>query len=172
MHVRNGSLTVGAMLLLVLAVGCNGVSFKGTDGSADAALEAWPFKPVSMRIHPFTSLQPVEGEEALILEVRIEMFDQLGDVTKGVGNWRFELYTQPGRASQRSRERVEVWEAAMTELVQNERHYDPITRTYAFKLHLEEQPPIDQPLSVVAQFNTPSGERLIADSEVSYEVSP
>lgn len=157
-----------ALLLLALASagGCDAVSLKGGSRTLVQTGE-WPFAPESMRVHPFTALAQQNGRR--VLEVRIELLDQLGDVTKGVGDWRFELYAQPGRT--RSRERLEVWEAEMNTLEQNERHYDPITRTYAFNLRVVEPLPDDAPLSVVAQLTDLQGRRLLAEGEVTRQSS-
>lgn len=166
---RLQTLSVALVALMTALVGCDTVSFKGAGARASVPAGEWPFAPVSMRVHPFTAIEKQgEGEDAaLVLEARLELVDQLGDVTKGVGAWRFELYGDRGRGQ--SRERLEVWEAPMTTLAENARHWDPITRTYAFRLRLSEQPDIDRELTLVAQLTDPRGNHLIAEGEVARE---
>lgn len=167
---RQWASVMTGLAMLALFVGCDTVSFKGSGTRGTVAAEQWPFAPVSMRVHPFTSLEDLAAEEAVVLEARLELLDQTGDVTKGVGDWRFELYAdgRPGRGSGEARRRLSRWEAAMTSLEQNERHYDPITRTYAFRLRVTEQLPTDRPLILVAQLTDPQGQRLLAEGEVEY----
>lgn len=121
-----------------------------------------------MRVHPFTSLEINESEGGMILEVRMELLDQLGDPTKGVGDFRFELYASPSTASREGQEkRLFFWEAPMTTLEQNRQHYDPITRTYAFNLRMPDAPPANEKLKLVVQFTDARGHRLVVQSPLS-----
>jgi len=130
---------------------------------------AWPFAPVAMRVHPFTSITFDPEQNSLVLEVRMELLDQVGDVTKGVGDFRFELYADKLKASLRGvDERLNVWDGPVSTLEQNRQHYDSITRTYSFKLRLDPAPPADQKLRLVAQFTDPSGKRILAEAPLSY----
>jgi hypothetical protein len=166
-HVRQA--VVLAALLAVL--GCDSMAFKGDAVVHEPAANAagWPFAPVSMRVHPFTSINYDPELQSLVLEVRVELVDQLGDVTKGVGDLRFELYAEEDKASQKMPGvRINQWDAPMTTLEQNRQHYDAITRTYAFKLRLNSPPPAGQKLRVVAQFTDVAGHRLMAEGTLNY----
>lgn len=149
-------------------IGCDESLLKGgmTSGAADSQpTPEWPFAPVAMRVHPFTQIAVDDQTGEPMLEARIELLDQLGDVTKGVGRLRFELLTASDRASasQAAEHRIEKWEVSMVTLGENRQHYDHITRTYRFKLKLTQPPEAGTPLRLVAQFTKPTGKRLSAD---------
>ncbi len=152
--------------------GCGeSVKFKGVDerpaDQRPIGPDQWPFRPVVMRLHPFTALhQPSDGGP-FILEVRIELVDPAGDVTKGVGHFRFELYqTQPKASRAGEQLRLQQWDAPLTTLADNQAHYDPITRTYLFKFELDAPPPPKLVLFLLAQFDQPVGPRLSAEMQL------
>jgi hypothetical protein len=104
-----------------------------------------------------------------VLEARIELIDRLGDVTKGVGQLRFELYLAPASASQRGQDhRIAFWDVPLDSLNANAQHWDPITRTYLFRLSLDTPPPPSVPLRLQVQFTDPGGKRLTADGTLEY----
>lgn len=162
-----GSLLVG---------GCDGIRFKGPAGSdppsgaqADPQpAAAWPFAPVSMRIHPFTAIEFDESRDVAVLNARVELLDQVGDMTKGVGQFRFELY-QVGRGagSDTQQRQLYAWQVPLQTIDQNRLHYDHITRTYGFELKMDQMPQAGTALRLVGQFTTPSGRRLSADAPLT-----
>ena len=175
---------MAGLIVLLTSIGlsgCDSVAFRGTAGTATLSADDWPFVPVAMRVHPFTALAYEPNAEAdaddadearmLVLEARLELMDQLGHATKGVGEWRFELYVEPRAASRQARQRLEVWQAEMMTVEANSRHYDPITRTYAFKLRVIDPPPTNASLTLVAQLADPRGERLLAEGPVEYRAA-
>ena len=126
----------------------------------------WPFKPIGMRVHPFTTfVVDKSGKESL--DARLELVDEMGDVTKGLGKLRFELYAgaaTEGRAGQG--ERLYIWEASVATVEETREHYDPITRTYYFKLRLDKPPPRRQKLRLDVQFDGAWGQRMTATAEI------
>lgn len=131
--------------------------------------DGWPFAPASMRVHPFTSIGIDPKEGMLTLEARIEMLDPLGDATKGVGQFRFELYADQNTASRKGQDQqLNLWNAPLATLEENTQHYDPITRTYLFKLRLDPAPPQNQRLKLVVQFTDPNGKRMQTEGPVSH----
>ena len=150
--------------------GCNDLRLKG-EGIADpgSVREPWPFVPVAMRVHPFTSISRDEETGGIVLDARIELLDQLGDVTKGVGTCQFELFEVDQRASTASNARASVasWQASIMRLDENRRHYDPITRTYVFKLKVDASQRPRKPLLFVACFTDHLGRRLNAESPLN-----
>lgn len=164
-------LPVIVLLASALIAGCDSVGFKGTSRETQTIEGAttWPFTPVAMRVHPFTSITQDPATGSHVLESRIELLDRLGDVTKGVGDFRFELYTAPERASEQGSERrLAYWDVPMTSLDANARHWDPITRTYVFKLRMQEPPAPEQRMKLQVQFTDPGGKRLVADAPMQY----
>ena len=160
---------VGALVLLAVLAGCGSWSFKGDQvRPRGPGLAAWPFAPVSMRVHPFTTVRFDPRRGALVLEARMEMLDQFGDVTKGVGDFRFELYSATERGASGDRRRLALWEAPMATLEQNRRHYDPITRTYAFDLKVLDHPPEGGPLLLVVHFADAAGRAHQAEAKLGF----
>lgn len=160
----NGRVCMVVLVACVATVGaCEQISFKGGPAEpSDQVAAEWPFVPRVMRIHPFTSISQAAPEEPAVLEARVELLDRLGDVTKGVGQFRFELYTVVPRATvnSTSQKQLFMWTAPMVTLDENRQHYDPITRTYAFKLKMERPPAAGQRLKLLAHFTDPQGQRL------------
>ncbi len=148
--------------------GCDSV-FKGGPATSASATESWPFAPVAMRIHPFTSVVSDPQHRTMVLEIHMEMLDPQGDVTKGVGHFRFELYEAKEKSARTDEDvRLYMWDAPMETPEQNQQHYDPSTRTYVFKLKLEQPPTAGQKFRIAAQLTDPSGKRLIASAPLKY----
>jgi hypothetical protein len=166
---RTGVLIISAVALAATLSACDGVSFKGGSAIDDGGGAAWPFVPEAMRVHPFTTIGPAGSGESMLLEVRMELLDQVGDPTKGVGDFRFELYKIAAGAAREGEDvRLFQWDAPMTTLEQNRRHYDPITRTYTFKLKLAEPVAPHQRLRLVVQYTDQRGHRLTAEAPMTY----
>jgi hypothetical protein len=158
-----------ALLVLIgvgavgLCVGCDQVRLKGGPGEPGTSPQIdWPFVPVSMRIHPFTSIEYDAEHETVVLEARVELLDRLGDMTKGVGDFRFELYKASERATSLpvQEEMLYVWNVSMLTLAENQQYYDPITRTYAFRLKMQQVPPPGTAVRLFGHFADPAGRRL------------
>lgn len=158
--------TLGIFVIaLLLAAGCEFKGDRVNDRGADGA--RWLFVPTAVRVHPFTTLKAGEPGDPIVLEARIEMIDQAGDVTKGVGELRFELYAEAATAQNAGKERQLMrWEAALLTLAQNQRHYDPITRTYSFKLKLIEPLPNGMKLRLDVQLTDDTGRRMNGSAPV------
>lgn len=168
------------------------MTYKGGRPSNDVLSDQtpWPFRPASIRLHPFTQISQTElgvasdSEQAksqaknpdqkagvmLMVDARVELLDQLGDVTKGVGSFRFELYDVGASAAHQGEDlRLQKWEAPLLTLEQNERLYDSITRTYWFRLPLDEAPPANRPLKLAVQFTDQAQHRLMSEIRLSYK---
>ncbi len=158
------------MLLGVLLVVSGCLEPKGGGLDSYRGATAWPFVPVKMRVHPFTSVEYDAQKDSHVLEARIEMLDPAGDMTKAVGQFHFELYRVGRQASEGSLEGdlLYAWDAPLLSLDSNQRHFDPITRTYLFKLRLDRQPEPGSRLRVVAQFTDPGERHLTAEAELDY----
>lgn len=162
-------LTIALALLGV--VGCETFDLKGGAGvQAPGEGYAWPFAPVSMRISPFTAIRPIEeGEGGAELDLKVELLDQVGDMTKGVGALRFELYRAEGAAQLQQRTPMYTWEASLSSIEANRAHYNATLRTYDFRLTLERMPSSETPLRIYVQLTPPGGRRLTADAAVAPE---
>lgn len=155
-------------LLATLALGLPGCAWKGADGIAPGVLTpAWRLQPVTMRVYPSSRI--VREANQTLLEARIELLDEVGDSIKGVGDWRFDL-SDPGRATDGATpQRLYTWEVAMLSRDQNTQFYDPVTRTYHFRLKLDQGAPDDHPLRLDVTFMPPDRQRMDARAMVSVE---
>ena len=154
-----------SLVVLTSAPGCKSLPYKGEHDKPQAGPAAdWPFRPIGMRVHPFTSFVTSKG--ATSLDARLELVDDMGDVTKGLGKFRFELYSGGGAEVRGQDQRLYVWEASAATLDETREHYDPITRTYYFKLQLDHPPPRRQKLRLDVQFDGSWGKRLTASAEI------
>lgn len=106
-----------------------------TDGS-DVAEGEWPFWPTRMRIHPLTQLVTDRRTGERLIEVRIEFLDAYNHTCKAVGQVDLELHAadDPAPVSQP----IERWDTNLANLAANHDHYDEVTRTYLFRLEVEQ----------------------------------
>jgi len=109
---------------------------KPTDTPADVADPRWPFWPAQMHIHPLTRISTDRSTGATVLEARIEFLDQYGTTTRGFGQIRLELSDQAGAVPSAF---TDVWSIDLRLLERNRTHFDDVTRTYLFKLKLDQQ---------------------------------
>jgi len=155
---------------LIGAPGCEWLPFKGErEAEVAAGAEArWPFWPVAVRVHPFTSLSYDEQAEAAVLEAWIELIDPAGDVTKGIGQFRLELYMIGSRASREGQaHRLHLWDVAVETVQDSARHFDSLTRTHQFRLRLEEMPETGGKLELRVQFTDARGERITTTAPIT-----
>jgi len=163
-------LTIGWM------AGCDRIELKGGRDAVPRIDRptTWPFVPVEMRVHPFTAVEVDRDDAGVRLEARIETLDRLGDVTKAVGDFRFELYHMPPGVYETPAEGklLYQWSAPMNTIEQNRRHWDSITRTYLFKLQMDRLPRVTGRLLLVAHFTDPGGRHLAARAVVETNDQP
>ena len=153
---------VALTLAIFLVSGC---SFKGEEFRQRRDAGGWPLRPASMRFHPFTQIKRTDA--GLRIDARIEFSDPAGDVCKGVGELRFELYAESDSASrQGSEQRLLQWNATITRIEDNSVHWDPVTRTYLFPLTLDSALPGHPRLQLRAQYDASTGERLLAQTPI------
>lgn len=90
------------------------------------------FAPVALRVHPLTHVDLAPGQDAMVV-LHLEMKDAYGDVVKGVGLLRVDLF-RPGGEGEGAEPGVS-WEVAdMLEPAANSRRFDVATRTYRVAL--------------------------------------
>lgn len=170
-----------AVAFVMLA--CLGCAWKGGATQHPRICDQmWQIVPVRIRVYPSSHF--TRDQDQLILEARIELFDEMGDSVKGAGIWHFELYAheqtgelspsgivtsstrRPIAAPRASDELLYSWDVTMLSLDQNQRFYDPITRTYLFRLNLEDGSTSPTAVKVHIIFTRPDGKRLQATSIV------
>ncbi len=125
----------------------------------------WPFWPQRMRIHPLSHFVKDRSSGDLLIEARIELFDPDGDTCKAVGRMDLDLYDAD--ASQFMADPIGSWTTDLADLEVNQAHYDEVTRTYLFRLEVE-QVPIPALPELRAFFTSGDGTRL----QATYRLRP
>ncbi len=118
---------------LALAIaGCTPAPGPGpATGTTGVAAGDWPFVPEEVRIHPLTRLvEPADGPT--YVEARIELLDFRGDGTKGIGLIELGLFDERGATG--TRRSIDTWRRDLGDLDENAAGFDPVTRTYLYRL--------------------------------------
>ena len=110
--------------------------------------------PHTIRIHPFTGLRNLE-KGVRGLEVRMEALDAYQDTTKAFGTFRFELYAFKAFSPNPKGVMIESWEVDLMNPRENIVRWDPITRSYVFRLGLNESVAAGRRLVLTAAFESP-----------------
>ena len=126
-------------------------------GAGGPSRTEWPYWPRRMRIHPLTQLATDRETGELVLEVRIEFFDDESHTTKAIGQTLVDLL--PGRRPGDEREPMETWVCDLVDPVSNFEHYDAVTRTYLFRLEFDPKIMPAEPV-LRAYFHSRDGEHL------------
>ncbi len=153
---------------MTLAVGCSWMPWKG--GSERAVKDdgrTWQPQPIIMRVYPTTRIAP--HAQGPVVEARIEMIDALADTTKGVGNFHFELAPVEHLGQTDTGQRLYTWDTEVRTLAQQREHFDPISRTYHFRLAMDAVPAATSKLRFVATFSPVEGQRLDAETLLTVE---
>lgn len=127
----------GSLVVVIAAlVGCDSspavgdTPLTGPPRSAATAPD-WPFWPRRIRIHPLTRLvEEVDGDT--YVEARIEFLDARRDGTKASGSLELGLFDE--RRGRDDRRVIDFWQSDLADPQMNAARFDPVTRTYLFKL--------------------------------------
>ena len=111
-----------------------------------------------MRVYPSTRF--IEGEKNSMLESRVELFDEMDDSVKGVGKFRLELFDRPRGGNPGVGQRRYSWDVSVLTLADQRRYYDTITRSYLFRLKLEDLATARRESVLQVTFVSPKGDRL------------
>ncbi|MHC4079802.1 MAG: hypothetical protein ACYS15_06280 [Planctomycetota bacterium] len=119
----------------------------------------WPLWPQRMRVHPLSQFVTEKSTGDVLIEARIEFVDVFGDTCKAVGLIDIDLHDAD--AARYRSEAGTSWNADLWNLEVNNDLYDEVTRTYLFRLQLNEHPiPTEPELRVY--FLSGDGKRLQA----------
>ncbi len=150
--------------LLLLVVGCSWLPWKG-DAGKDGVIKddgsVWQPGPVAMRFYAATRL--AQHDTGPVIEARVEFVDALGDTTKGVGRFHFELSPIEHQGQTDIGQRLYTWDTEALTLTQQREHFDAITGTYYFRLSLDAASAVGQKLRLAATFAPVEGPRLEAE---------
>ena len=153
----NGPLKWTLMAIALMVVGC--VDFKG--GPGDGGMEpvaVWHAVPVEIRISPATRF--VQEEDQFSLEARIELSDEMGDPIKVAGDFRFELLSAAESVPNVLRRRLYTWEVDLLTLEDQQQHFQTVTRSYVFRLGIENLNVAQHQTMLLVLFTPTSGQRL------------
>ncbi len=120
------------MILVALVIGgC------GSQGAADGWGDGgdWtatdPFRPVTLRVHPLTHIDPARAGDKGLIILHFELKDRFGDAVKALGTLRIELDKPGGGATPGMETQELTWDIAeLAEPQGNADRFDPATRTY------------------------------------------
>jgi hypothetical protein len=136
---RAGAAAAGGALLAALALALGGCDSSPAVGDTPptgpprsaATAPDWPFWPRRVRIHPLTRLvEEADGET--YVEARIEFLDARSDGTKASGSLELGLFDE--RRGPDNRRVIDFWQSDLADPQMNAARFDPVTRTYLFKL--------------------------------------
>ena len=154
-------------VMLVLALSPCACQWKGSAGQGAGdheALGVWQIRPVSIRVYPGTRF--VREPNGVLLEARIELSDAMGDPIKGVGHFRLELSTFDPTDPRKVTAPLYQWQVPLLTMEENREHYDGVTRTYSFRLELDNPDAAAQRVQLRVTFEPVTGPRLTSTSLV------
>ncbi len=133
-----------AAMVLLVALGCESkgrppvVAVPPPQSQTSSIIpRVWTPRPIRMRVYPATRF--VKGQGRLILDAMIELSDEMGDPVKGAGEFRLQLIDQQRASESPIGKTLYAWQIAVSSIEDQKRTYDRITRTYRFRLQLEER---------------------------------
>jgi hypothetical protein len=161
---------VFATVFVVLVMGCQAPdpAVRAIDGErhdADGAVsEAWLPTPVAVRVYPSTRF--VRERQRVLLEARVELLDAMGDPVKWPGQARLELLAATSTRPIRTTGRLYGWSVDLRSRKQQSRHYDPVTRTYFFRLMIDDAAVTERPTVLRVEYSPPDTPRVSDEAAV------
>ena len=162
MPVRMIKAILAIEMALLWVGGCQGVG----GGPGGGELSKRGFRPVKVVVHPsFTHIQAKgkkEDKPGKIVAF-VSLKDQFGDPLKALGRFRFELFRYQAAMSDPRGQRFAVdgiQEFDLTEVNENQQHWDGTTRNYRFGLKLPGLPAAARRIVVQVTFSIEPDLRL------------
>ena len=162
--------TVCFLLTLIVLTGCTKDRTPSPTMSSFVDLVV----PRAIEIQTFTRAADLAGRgEPDTLEVFVEAQDGVGDGTKTLGVFQFELHTRRYASGDKIGDRVGYWRVELNDPETSGEHWDHISRFYRFELALPEISTLRAGEYILtASLESPSGDRLFDDYTLSYGVAP
>ncbi len=152
---------------LVLMIATAGCAWKGGDNPAPTAeppQNGWQATPAKIRVYPSTRF--VRDGDAIVLEARVELLDEMGDSSKGVGRFNFELFPPPRARLDPVGTRLYAWTVELLTLEDQRGAYDPIARAYLFRLKVDGSGVAGKDTVLHVTFVPAAGPRLEAQATI------
>lgn len=159
-------LALAGALSLAAAGGCE---FKGGPATTrQAGLEGyWQPEAVSVRIAPATRFVWEQGDPHL--HARLELRDAMHDAVKSAGVVRLDLFSSD-EAGQTLGRHLYHWNVTIRTIADQRLYFDPVTRTYLFRLELDDHALIDRPTALRVNFTRASdGQRMTDQAPVGWQ---
>ena len=176
MKMISGTVSVFYVFLLLAASGCQpSPSSSSPSSSPLSQTHAAPEKLTLYRSYSPTKIQILGLTEFVIdketeetkLRVYVSLLDSFGSQKKSPGVFRFELYPQILRSSERKGRRIKMWpDIDLTNAAENNKYWKDFLRAYTFSLDFE--PSGNQTYILQATCLSANGKRLSNE----YEVKP
>jgi len=161
---------LGACVAILLGLGACGVESRGSgvertqSGGLAGYREAFP--PVRLLVHPLTRMRNDRTNGDLRIDAHVELLDEFDHLTKGLGEFRFEVDSLNRDAVRLPDGSRLIWRIPMETPSTASEAFDPLTRSYRFVL--TELSPGFKADSIVlrATFVSSSGTRLYGERAV------
>lgn len=155
-----------AVLLMAtfIMAGCNQPMHNPFASSPGAGQVPYPVSlmlPKEVRIHSFTNTKVFDNGQKGI-EVHIEARDAYGDPTKAFGDFRFELYAFKAQSPDPKGTLINSWTESLSDPKANALHWWNVSRTYVFKLGVDQGIRPGHQYVLVATYSSPYSDRLFA----------
>ncbi len=126
--------------------------------------DAWTAQPTAIRIYPTTRFVGENG--VLLLEARIEVFDQMGDSFKTSGAVRLEISAAGETPGVTTGQLLYRWDLVLNDLEAQQKFYDPVTRTYLFRLKIDNADVTQRRTRLGVTWQPPAGPRLTDEQAI------
>ncbi|MHC5114329.1 MAG: hypothetical protein ACYTGP_07865 [Planctomycetota bacterium] len=156
---------VAAIVLVLSVLACGGCEttkggVRGASSTHADGSPRWPFWPTDMRIHPLTRIAADADGAETVIEARLELVDEDGHTTKGVGVVTCELISRGDDTV------VAFWELDLNDRAVNRERYDEVTRTYLIPLELNDATVLPERPELRARFASTDGQVFEAKLQV------
>ncbi len=128
-------MTVAAAALLAACQPKGATTLSADPASSQAGV--WQPVATTMRVYPASRFAAAGGK--VVLEARIELLDEMGDSIKGAGRFHVSLMDKQREGLSQVDRQLYTWDVSLLSLTDQQRYYDTVTRTYLFRLKMDEQ---------------------------------
>lgn len=127
------------------------------------------FAPVRLQVHPLSRIRRDRGSGDMRIEAHVELIDAFDHLTKGLGEFRFEIETLERDAVRLPDGSRLIWRIPVDTPERASAPFDPLTRTYRFVL-TELAPGFDgESVVLKTTFSPLDGSRLYGERTVTID---
>lgn len=154
-----------AVLMLTCLALLSACQWKGDrNGLSERGNDIWNTAAQRLRVYPSTRISTQDG--STWLEARVEFLDGMDDPCKAVGTMHFELLAAGDMRERAAGEILYAWNAPLLTL--NDQHaWDPVTRTYRFRLKLDDAALLQRDATLLIWHTPLNGDRMETRARLS-----